>query len=112
MLELAVNVSACEKTVPVAPRFNVPAPEKTIWQPVVPQVTGPETVRVPVEMVITLLRPEVVALIVSEPQETVPDPTVRVVVPPVLGLGMVIAPLMVSELLPLIATVVPADTVA
>jgi hypothetical protein len=112
---LAVNNSVLEKTVPTYPRFNVPASEKVIRQAVVPQVTAPETVSVPVEMVIISSRaPDagVVALIVSEAQETVPAPIASVTLKPALGLGMLIAPPTVSAFPPLIVTMVFAAAAA
>jgi hypothetical protein len=60
------------------PTFIVPAPVKVNWQPVVPVVTVPAMVSVPVEIVIISLRVVVVESIVSEPVENVPAPTLMV----------------------------------
>jgi hypothetical protein len=48
------------------------------------------------------LRPAVVALIVSEPALRVPAPTAMITVKPADGLGMLISPVTVRELVPLI----------
>ena len=112
---LAVNDGVLEKTAPTYPKFKVPVLEKVISQPVVPQVTTPEQVSVPVEILITFLRApvEVVALMVSEPQDTVPAPTLRVAaVIPDAGLGMVMAFVTDSVLEPLTVTVLFAFTAA
>jgi hypothetical protein len=101
--------------------FQVPAPEKVIWQPVaavvpvVPVVTVPATVSVPVERVITFLRaPDetVVAAMVSEPQDTEPAPIARVTFLLVDGRGMLISPLTVRVLVPPIVSVLLAVAAA
>jgi hypothetical protein len=71
---------------------------KVIRQPVVPVVTVPEIITVPVEIDIIFALPYVVALIVKEPAESVPAPTANVkFVPVVVGLAIVIRPVTVKE---------------
>lgn len=109
VLVAGVKVNLLVKTVPTNPRFSEPASEKVISQAVVPQVTTPETFRVPVEMVMISRRAAVVgvvALMVSEPQVTVPAPMAMVRLNPAAGLGMVMFPLTLSVLAPLIVSVV------
>lgn len=112
---LAVNAGVLEKTVPEPLKFIVPAPVNVIRQAVVPQVTAFVILRVPVEMVMISSRAldvGVVALMVSEPQDTIADPIARVAFMLVDGLGMVIAPMTDSVWPLLIVTVVLELTAA
>lgn len=68
-------------------------------------VTVPLTVIVPVVMLMMSFRPEVVALKVSEPAETLPALTFTVKLPEV-GRGMLINPVTVKEFVPLMVKVV------
>jgi hypothetical protein len=81
--------------------FRVPASSRLIWQPVVPVVTFPETVRVPVVMLTILFRPLDVANIVNEPHVRSPALRFTVQLREVEGLGMLKSPVMESEFVPL-----------
>jgi len=81
--------------------FNVPAPVKIIWQPVVPVVSAPEIVSVPVVMFIISFLVVVVADIVREPQVIVPAFTFKVQTFPEDGLGIINAPVIANEFVPL-----------
>lgn len=86
------------------PKFIVPAPVKVNWQPVVPVVTAPAIVTVPVETEMMSLRVVVVALMVTEPAVSVPAPTAIVQVKPTAGLGILMRLVTAREFVPLIVT--------
>lgn len=77
-----------------------------------PVVTSPLIVTVPVEMEIISLLVEVVANMVSEPQESAPAPMAIVQVTPVFGLGILTRPLTDRELVPEIVIRLLAATAA
>ncbi len=101
----AVNVPAVP-LMKVPPVNNVPAPKKIIWLPVPAEVILPVVETVPVEILITSLRPVVVADIVIVVADTLPAFTLMVFVPPAFGRDIVIAPITESEFVPLIVTAV------
>lgn len=95
------------------PILKRPALEKVIWHPVVPVVIAPVTVSTPVEIVMMLLLPEVVAFIVSEPRVRVPLPTAKVQLWVPVGTAIDILPVTVSALAlqVLIGLLIPMVTV-
>ena len=89
----------------VPPILKFPAPVKLTIQPVVPPVKLPVIVTVPVETVSTSFLPDVDAFIAIDAAVNDPAPTFSVQVKPDDGLGIVTAPVTLSELVLLIVIV-------